>query len=245
MSYFDDSDDQYGGADDDSISSEEVNSQNEEDSDDGSEDFENEFAQKPHSPDGSPIGSPRSPPIGPHSPDMPPPAPHSPDMPPPDYGSDSDGSEESNKYEVSENQINEEFDASDDEQDETYLQKFNKNVNKNYIAETHPECIVHNNQEIEALATVYRDETNSIIDDNHKSLPILTKYERTRIIGQRAKQINQGSKAFIDIPEGVIDGYLIAEMELRAKKIPFIIQRPMPNGSKEFWKVEDLEQVDF
>jgi DNA-directed RNA polymerase subunit K/omega len=141
--------------------------------------------------------------------------------------------------------VNEEFDVSSDEEDETYLQKFNKDVNRNYIAENHPECIVHNNHEIEALSSVTRDETNAIIDESHKSMPILTKYERTRIIGQRAKQINQGARPFVDIPEGVIDGYIIAEMELREKKIPFIIQRPMPNGSKEFWKLEDLEQVDF
>jgi len=128
--------------------------------------------------------------------------------------------------------VNEEFDVSSDEEDETYLQKFNKDINQNYIAENHPECIVHNNHEIEALSSVTRDETNTIIDENHKSLPILTKYERTRIIGQRAKQINQGARPFIDIPDGVIDGYIIAEMELKEKKIPFIIQRPMPNGSK-------------
>jgi DNA-directed RNA polymerase subunit K/omega len=65
------------------------------------------------------------------------------------------------------------------------------------------------------------------------------------VIGQRAKQINQGSRPYVDVPTGVIDGYIIAEMELRQKKIPFIIQRPLPNGSKEFWKIEDLEQVDF
>ena len=125
------------------------------------------------------------------------------------------------------------------------MAKFNKNINENYIEENHPECIVHNNQEIDALSSVTRDETNAIIDDNHRSLPILTKYEKTRIIGQRAKQINQGAKPYVAIPEGVIDGYIIAEIELKQKKIPFIIQRPMPNGSKEFWKVEDLEQVDF
>jgi DNA-directed RNA polymerase subunit K/omega len=140
---------------------------------------------------------------------------------------------------------NEDFDVSSDEEDETYLQKFNKEVNRNYIVENHPECVVHNNHEIETLSAVTRDETNAIIDDNHRTLPILTKYEKTRIIGQRAKQINQGSQPYVDVPTGVIDGYIIAEMELRQKKIPFIIQRPLPNGSKEFWKIEDLEQVDF
>jgi DNA-directed RNA polymerase subunit K/omega len=141
--------------------------------------------------------------------------------------------------------LNEEFDVSSDEEDENYLQKFNKEVNKNYIAENHPECIVHNNHEIETLSCITRDSHGIIIDINHSTLPILTKYEKTRVLGQRAKQINHGAKAYIDIPKGVIDGYVIAEMELKAKKIPFIIQRPMPNGSKEFWKLEDLEQIDF
>ena len=84
-----------------------------------------------------------------------------------------------------------------------------------------------------------------MIDAHHKTLPILTKYERTRIIGQRAKQINQGAKPYIQVPEGIIDGYIIAEMEVKAKKTPFIIQRPLPDGTIEFWKLEDLEQIDY
>jgi DNA-directed RNA polymerase subunit K/omega len=138
----------------------------------------------------------------------------------------------------------EDFDVSDDE-DENYLQKFNRQVNKDYIAENHPECIIYNNQEIETLSCVTRDGAGHIIDTNHSTLPILTKYEKTRILGQRASQINNGAPPYIHIPEGVIDGYIIAKMELTAKKIPFIIQRPLPNGSKEFWKLEDLEQIDF
>lgn len=140
---------------------------------------------------------------------------------------------------------NEDFDVSSDEEDENYLQKFNKEINKNYIVENHPECVVHNNHEVETLSCITRDAAGIIIDPNHSTLPILTKYEKTRVIGQRAKQINNGARPYIDIPEGVIDGYIIAEMELKAKKIPFIIQRPLPNGSKEFWKLEDLEQIDF
>ena len=138
----------------------------------------------------------------------------------------------------------EDFDVSDDE-DENYLQKFNRQVNKDYVAENHPECIVYNNHEIEALACVTRDGAGHIIDTNHSTLPILTKYEKTRILGQRASQINNGAPSYVQIPEGVIDGYIIAKIELAAKKIPFIIQRPLPNGSKEFWKLEDLEQIDF
>lgn len=139
---------------------------------------------------------------------------------------------------------NEDFDVSSDEED-VHMQKFNKKVNKEYIAENHPECIVHNSSEIDSLACITRDSTNSVIDPHHLTLPILTKYERTRILGQRAKQINEGAIPYVSIPEGVMDGYVIAEIELKAKKIPFIIQRPLPDGTKEFWKVEDLEQIGF
>jgi DNA-directed RNA polymerase I, II, and III subunit RPABC2 len=95
--------------------------------------------------------------------------------------------------------------------------------------------------EIEELAKTTRDKNNIIIDNNHKTIPILTKYEKTRILGQRAKQINNGSKPYINIPEDIIDGYLIAEVELKEKKIPFIIRRPLPNGKFEYWKIKDLE----
>ena len=41
----------------------------------------------------------------------------------------------------------------------------------------------------------------------------------------------------------MIDGYLIALKELEQKKIPFIIQRPLPNGKSEYWRLRDLEQL--
>ena len=43
----------------------------------------------------------------------------------------------------------------------------------------------------------------------------------------------------------MIDGYNIALLELEQKKIPFIIQRPMPNGGSEYWKVSDLEIIEY
>ena len=43
------------------------------------------------------------------------------------------------------------------------------------------------------------------------------------------------------MPLNVIDGYLIALLELEQKKLPFIIKRPFPNGGVEYWNVSDLE----
>lgn len=140
--------------------------------------------------------------------------------------------------------VNDEDDE-DDEYDENYLQKFDTEITKNYIKEFHAECLNHNYDEVLKLAKVVRDNRNNIIDDLHKTIPYLTKYEKARILGQRAKQIETGAKPFIKVPENIIDSYVIAELELREKKIPFIIKRPIPGGAFEYWHVKDLENISF
>ena len=131
-------------------------------------------------------------------------------------------------------------DESDDE-DEENLKKFDKEVREEFLVNFHPESVNHNYDEIYTLSRVTRNKDNIIIDDLHRTLPILSKYEKTRVLGQRAKQINTGSKPFIQIDENLIDGYLIAQEELHQKKIPFIIRRPLPSGGSEYWNLADLE----
>ena len=146
---------------------------------------------------------------------------------------------------IPENIIYNQDDDDDDDAGEEYLKKFDKEINQNYIMNFHPECILQNYDEIECLTKVVRDSDGVIIDDFHRTIPYLTKYERTRILGQRAKQINSDSPIFVKVPEHVIDGYLIAELELQQKRIPFIIRRPLPNGGSEYWNVKDLENIAF
>jgi len=88
-----------------------------------------------------------------------------------------------------------------DDVDDNYLQKFDNELTKNYIVDFHPECLHNNYDEIEKLSHVIRNSSNIIIDPFHKTLPFLTKYEKTRILGQRAKQIETGSKPLIRVPE--------------------------------------------
>ena len=144
---------------------------------------------------------------------------------------------------------NEDVDNDDDDDDdvtgEDYLKKFNQEINKNYILNFHQESVLHNYDEILNLTKVVRNADGTIIDPLHKTLPYLTKYEKTRVIGQRAKQIDSGATAFVKVPENVIEGYLIAEIELKEKKIPFIIRRPLPNGGSEYWHISDLENIIF
>lgn len=139
-------------------------------------------------------------------------------------------------------------DEEDDDNDptgEVYLQKFDKEINDNYLVNFHPESAVHNYDEILAMTKVIRDRNGIIIDDLHKTIPYLTKYEKARVLGQRAKQINSGASVFVKVPEKVIDGYLIAELELQEKRVPFIIRRPLPNGASEYWSIKDLENISF
>ena len=72
---------------------------------------------------------------------------------------------------------------------------------------------------------------------SYKTSPYLTKYEKTRVLGERANQIINGSSPFIT--DDIMNPYEIALRELQQKKIPFIIRRPYGN-TVEYWKLQDL-----
>jgi DNA-directed RNA polymerase I, II, and III subunit RPABC2 len=77
-------------------------------------------------------------------------------------------------------------------------------------------------------------------DPEHTSLPFLTIYERTKILGMRANQIAEGAKIYIDRPDHVIQPLEIAKLELEQRRLPFIVKRPMPDGTFEYWRLSDL-----
>lgn len=134
-----------------------------------------------------------------------------------------------------------EDDDGDEPDNAEYFQKLKSSVRDSFVATYHPESFSHNYDEIQTLSRVVRNGAGVIVDDLHKTIPIMTKYEKTRILGQRAKQLNEGAQPFIKIDSTVIDGYLIAMKELEQKKTPFIIRRPLPNGGSEYWRIQDLE----
>ena len=138
---------------------------------------------------------------------------------------------------------NEENEDDDDELNENYLQKMEHDVKQNIIAEFHPELNTHSMEEVEAACTIIRDDHGIVIDPLHRTLPFVTRYEKARVIGERAKQINSGAKPFVEVEQSMIDGYLIALKEFEEKKIPFIIRRPLPDGTSEYWRLSDLEII--
>ena len=136
-------------------------------------------------------------------------------------------------------------DSYDESENEDEYFKLEQELEKSDLIDMHPEIKQPSYEEMMALCKIVRDDRGLIVDDLHKTLPFVTKYEYTKVIGLRAKQLNNGADPFIDIEPEIIDGYTIALKEFEQKKIPFIISRPMPNGSKEYWKLADLEIIHF
>ena len=159
-------------------------------------------------------------------------------------GVEKEEKEEMDDESVSNDVVLDEDEDSEGDDDDEYLQKFDEEINKNYILDVHPECAIHNKTEVMALSRVIRDNQGNIVDDLHRTIPFLTRFERARVIGQRAGQINSGATPFVKgIPASIMDGHIIAEMELALKSIPFIIRRPLPNGGSEYWRVKDLANL--
>lgn len=76
-----------------------------------------------------------------------------------------------------------------------------------------------------------------------KTIPVLTKYERAKIIGLRSQQIARGAPLYVD--RGFESNPIrLAEMELREKKLPYVIRRRLPNDLFEDWKLSELTILD-
>ena len=94
--------------------------------------------------------------------------------------------------------------------------------------------IEQDNEDIHTVMKHYKKKLK-----NYQTTPTLTKYEKTKVLSERANQINYGSNILIENSEKYTNAYDIAVAELNEKKIPFIIKRPYGNHY-EYWKLKDL-----
>lgn len=81
-------------------------------------------------------------------------------------------------------------------------------------------------------------------DPKHTTYPLLTRYEITKILSFRASMLANGADPYIQVPEGVTSTEQIAKLELKAKRLPFLLKRPLPDGTFEFWRIKDLLYVE-
>ena len=78
---------------------------------------------------------------------------------------------------------------------------------------------------------------------HRRTLPILSKYEKAKIIGIRAQQISMGSYIYLDNVHTLSNPLDVAKEELRQKRTPLLIRRNIV-GKKgtvfEDWRIEEL-----
>ena len=74
----------------------------------------------------------------------------------------------------------------------------------------------------------------------NKTYPIMTRFERAKILGLRTEQLARGADPMIEGDFSSLSPSDVAQMELDAKATPFIVVRNLPDGSQEMWKVRDL-----
>ena len=99
-----------------------------------------------------------------------------------------------------------------------------------------------NNEENTYKILTYKNVLENIEKKPKKTIPLLTKFEKARIMGVRLQQLAYGAKPRVDTTN-LRSINEIVEKELLERKIPFIIRRTLPNGSYEDWKLEEFESV--
>jgi DNA-directed RNA polymerase I, II, and III subunit RPABC2 len=105
----------------------------------------------------------------------------------------------------------------------------------------HPELIIDYAEALKSripLAVIQPSDNKP--DPQHTTYPFVTLYEKTKIIGLRANQLSQGARPLIVVPKEITDVRDIARLEFQQKRLPFIIKRPLPDGTFEVWKLVDL-----
>ena len=94
--------------------------------------------------------------------------------------------------------------------------------------------ILENNKDINMIMKNYKKNMKK-----YKTSPSLTKYEKCKVLSERANQINYGCNILIEDYDKYDNAYDIAVAEFNEKRIPFIIRRPYGN-TFEYWKLSDL-----
>ena len=78
-----------------------------------------------------------------------------------------------------------------------------------------------------------------IPDDERITSEVMTRFEYTNVVATRARQLEQGSMAFVDY-SNITDYKKIAELEILTKKCPIDIIRKLNNNYIERWHVNEM-----
>ena len=92
----------------------------------------------------------------------------------------------------------------------------------------------------ERIELLTHEEAGQAVErEKRTTTPFMTKYERARVLGTRALQISMCAPIMVEL-ENETDPLQIAMKELKARKIPLILRRYLPDGSFEDWTIDEL-----
>jgi len=117
-----------------------------------------------------------------------------------------------------------------------------EDITEKEIAEIDKECEIIRNREI-----ITKDLPHEQIEITNKDgqivigPPMLTRFEKARIMGARALQLSLGAPVFIEIPKNATSSLEIAMEELEQRVIPIVIKRTLPNGDYQHLPIDIFE----
>jgi DNA-directed RNA polymerase I, II, and III subunit RPABC2 len=86
----------------------------------------------------------------------------------------------------------------------------------------------------------YHDIIRSYDPAKNSTRNFMTKYEKVKVVGLRAEQLQRGATPYVEFDHRNFNPVEIAQKELDARKLPFMICRTLPNGQKEYWRIDDM-----
>lgn len=92
---------------------------------------------------------------------------------------------------------------------------------------------------------IITDDFNDIMKkydpSNNKTRNILSKFEKVKIIGLRSEQLQRGAQPYIKLtPNQPFIPRDVAMQELKEHKLPFMLRRQLPNGTIEYFRLDDM-----
>ena len=97
------------------------------------------------------------------------------------------------------------------------------------------------------LETLVEKNIKESLDKIKKTLPFLSKFEKTKVLGLRIQELSSGASSFLNEEEqvGLLSYVQVAEKELKLGKLKLVIARKMANEVVEFWRVNDLIDLNL
>ena len=113
------------------------------------------------------------------------------------------------------------------------------------LSEFFESTLISTNEKEKQTKTQFTTFKEALDKKGRRTLPILSKYEKAKIIGVRAQQIAMGSRIYL--PNEIVGNFStpieIAQEELRQKRTPLLVRRILDSkkcATYEDWFIADL-----